>query len=259
MNRKLTALAGAVLLVAAAGESRAVEFTLGAGAAYAPDYEGSNDYQFAPLWLVRAANLYHPETYVQILGTGLSSNLLPHEHFRLGLAGLYKFDYDNVDDDSVQDVKGTDAALLVGPTLGYDFWTGPQHDLALELDALYDVANGNGALVTPKLRVKSLLQPGLIAEAKVFTTWASDDYMGNWYSINDRDAADSGLSSYNASEGLKDAGLVGSLTYLFTPRWSLTGTAGYSRLLQDAEDSPIVADRGDENQFLGGLLVNYRF
>jgi outer membrane protein len=259
MNRKLVALAGAVLLTAAAGESRAVEFTLGAGAAFAPDYEGSNDYEFAPLWLVKAANLYHPETYVQILGTSLSSNFLPDDHFRLGLAGLYKFDYDNVDDRRVQDVKSTDSALLLGPTLGYDFWAGPQNDLALEVDAIYDVAHGNGGLVTPKLRIKSLLRPGLIGEAKVSTTWASDDYMGNWYSINAGDAASSGLPRYNASQGMKDVGVSGSLTYLFTPNWSLTGIAGYSRLLGDAEDSPIVADRGDENQWVGGLLVNYRF
>jgi outer membrane scaffolding protein for murein synthesis (MipA/OmpV family) len=33
----------------------------------------------------------------------------------------------------------------------------------------------------------------------------------------------------------------------------------YARLLGDAEDSPIVDDVGDANQFFGGALINYRF
>jgi outer membrane scaffolding protein for murein synthesis (MipA/OmpV family) len=39
----------------------------------------------------------------------------------------------------------------------------------------------------------------------------------------------------------------------------LTGLAAYSRLLGDAEDSPIVDDRGSANQLLGGVLLNYTF
>ena len=41
--------------------------------------------------------------------------------------------------------------------------------------------------------------------------------------------------------------------------WSPTGIAGYTRMLGDAADSPIVDDAGDANQFRAGVLVNYTF
>ncbi|NJO34552.1 MAG: MipA/OmpV family protein [Rhodospirillales bacterium] len=236
-----------------------MDFTLGLGAAYGPDYEGSDDYAAAPLWNLRASDLYGPETYAQLLGTTFMSNLLPSPHWRLGVAGLYRFDYDDVDDDRVQDIKSTDAALLLGPTLGYDFQAGVETDLVLEVDALYDAAEGNGGVVTPRLRGKTELAPGLIGEARASTTWGSGDYMGNWFSVNSVDAARSTLDTFDADEGFKDILIGGSLTYRFAESWSLTGVAAYSRLLGDAADSPIIDDQGDANQFSAGALVNYRF
>ena len=260
MRSGITAAVLAVLTTTAAfGSARAVDLTLGLGAAYAPDYEGSEDYQAAPLWNLRLGDLYGEETFVQNIGTSLSSNLLPDEHWRLGVAGLYKPDYDNVDNNRVEDVKSTEQALLLGPTLGYDFVTGIARDFAVEVDALYDVANGNGGVVTPRLRGKTELAPGLIGEARLSTTWASGDYMGNFFSINSADAARSGLDTYDADEGIKDVTIGGSMTYRFTPHWSLTGIAAYSRLLGDAADSPIVDDEGNENQLFAGALINYRF
>ena len=37
------------------------------------------------------------------------------------------------------------------------------------------------------------------------------------------------------------------------------GILRYTRLVGDAEDSPVVDDEGDENQFFGGVLVKYSF
>ncbi|MFO1068424.1 MAG: MipA/OmpV family protein [Geminicoccaceae bacterium] len=254
----LTALALAAG-TALATPALAVELTLGAGAALAPDYEGSDDYVGVPLWNIRAGNLYGEDTFVQVLGTSLSSNFLPDAHWRLGAAGLYKFDYNNVDNRRVQDVKGTNAAMLLGPTVGYDFLPDREADLAVELDALYDVLNGKGGVVTPRVRGRTVLAPGLIGEARVSTTWGSADYMGNWFSINNRDSERSGLDSYDADEGFKDVAIGGSMTYRFAERWALVGFAAYSRLLGDAADSPIVDDEGDANQFVTGALVNYTF
>ena len=39
----------------------------------------------------------------------------------------------------------------------------------------------------------------------------------------------------------------------------LVGIVGDTRMLGDAEDSPIVDDAGDANQFRAALLVNYVF
>ena len=73
------------------------------------------------------------------------------------------------------------------------------------------------------------------------------------------DASRSGLDTYDAHSGFKNVGVSASLTYALTPHWSLTGLASYERLLGDAADSPVVDDRGSENQVVGAALVNYRF
>jgi outer membrane scaffolding protein for murein synthesis (MipA/OmpV family) len=234
-------------------------YTLGLGIAFAPDYEGSEDYQAVPLWNLRVGKLYHPDTFLQVLGPTLRSNLLPDDHWRLGVSGRYQPDYDNVDNSKVQDLKDTDAAGLFGVTAGYDFLAARGRDLAVELDAQYDALHGNGGVLTPRLRWQAPLNQQVVAGAAVSTTWGSEDYMGNRFSINAGEAARSGLDEYDADSGFKNAMVTGTVSYRLTEAWSLTGIAAYSRLFSQAADSPIVDDEGNENQFLGGLLVNYSF
>jgi outer membrane protein len=255
------ALAALGLLSTASGvpQALALDLTLGLGAGVAPDYEGSDDNVAVPLWNVRLGDLYDPETFVQVIGPQLRSNLLPHPHVRVGIAGRYVPDYDNVDNDQVQDIKSTDTALLLGPSLGYDFVAGRETDVLIQVDAIYDVANGNGGLVVPRGRVTWRPADPLTADISLSSSWASDDYMGNFFSVNNSDAARSGLDSYDADAGFKDVTLTASLTYRFAGSWSVTGTASAGRMLGDAADSPVVDDVGDENQLSAGALINYQF
>ena len=83
--------------------------------------------------------------------------------------------------------------------------------------------------------------------------------MSSYFGVSAGDAAQSGLDQFDADEGFKDVALSVSYTYAFGERWSVTGVSRYARLLDDAEDSPVVDDRGDANQFLAGLLANFTF
>ena len=51
----------------------------------------------------------------------------------------------------------------------------------------------------------------------------------------------------------------GGATYRLFERVSISALAIYTRLINDAADSPVVDDVGDENQFFAGALVNYTF
>ena len=236
-----------------------ISFTLVAGAGVAPDYEGSDDYEAVPFWNLRAGNLYHPETYVQVLGPRLLSNLLPHDHWRLGVAGQLIKERDDVEDDRVDELKSVDASVMLGLIAGYDFLAALQNDLVLEVEGRRDLANDNGFLGTIRGRYGSRFAERWRFDALVQMTWASEDYMSSYFGIDAGDAARSGLDQYNADEGFKDVGFGASLTYRFFENWSATGTGTYTRLLGDAEDSPVVDDRGDENQIFAGFLINYRF
>jgi outer membrane scaffolding protein for murein synthesis (MipA/OmpV family) len=128
------------------GPGGGMSLTLGLGAGIAAHYEGSDDYEAVPLWNLRAANLYHPETYIQVLGPRLLSNFLPDDHWRFGIAGQFIAERDDVEDDRVDELKSVDASAMLGLIAGYDFFATPQTDLALEVEGRQDVAGDNGFL-----------------------------------------------------------------------------------------------------------------
>jgi outer membrane protein len=238
---------------------RGMNFTLGAGAGAAPDYEGSDDYELVPLWNLRVANLYHPKTFVQVIGPRLRSNFLPSDHWRLGLVGQFIKERDDVENDQVDALEKVDPSVMLGVVGGYDFLADPQQDLALEVEARQDVANDNGFLATLRGTYGSRLTERWRFDASVGSTWASEDYMSSYFGIDAADAARSGLDQFSADEGLKDFSIAGALTYQLFERVSVSALANYTRLIEDAEDSPVVDDAGDENQFFAGALANYRF
>jgi MipA family protein len=251
--------AGTADTAADPGAGRGFSLTLGAGAGIAPDYEGSDDYVAVPLWNLRAGNLYHPETYVQVLGPRLTSNFLPSDHWRFGIAGQFIGERDDVEDDRVDDLESVDASVMLGLIAGYDVLATPQNDLVLEVEGRQDVANDNGFLGTIRGRYGSRLSERWRLDTLLSTTWASEDYMSSYFGIDASDAARSGLDQFNADEGFKDLTFGASLTWRFFGNWSATGTGTYTRLLGDAEDSPVVKDGGDEDQVFAAFLINYRF
>jgi|Tabmets5t2r1_1033131.scaffolds.fasta_scaffold00144_4 MipA family protein len=238
---------------------RGINVTLGAGAGAAPDYEGSDDYELVPLWNLRVANLYHPNTFVQVIGPRLRSNFLPSDHWRLGLSGQFIKERDDVENDQVDALEKVDPSVMLGVLAGYDFLADPRQHLMLEVDARQDVANDNGFLASVRALYGRPLTENWRFDALVGSTWASEDYMSSYFGIDAADAARSGLDQFSADEGFKDFNIGGALTYQLFERVSVSALANYTRLIDDAEDSPVVDDAGDENQLFAGALVNYRF
>ena len=62
-------------------------YTVGLGAVAVPDYEGSEDYEAAPLPVAR---IQKGHQYGNLFGTKLTSNLIPHPNFRLGPVVNYR-------------------------------------------------------------------------------------------------------------------------------------------------------------------------
>ena len=65
---------------------------------------------------------------------------------------------------------------------------------------LYDAKHGNGGVVTPRFRAASQLAEKVRGEGRISASWASGDCMGNWFSVNQRDAVRTGLDSYDAGD-----------------------------------------------------------
>ena len=245
-------------LAALSGPAAAADFTVGIGVGAAPDYEGSDDYQGVPTWLISADDLYHPDTHVTLAGPILRSNFVPHPNLRAGLSGQYIPERDDVEDDDVDEMESVDAAFLLGGIFGWDFFSSPEIEFAALLDLRYDVASDNGYLITPRLSYANRLSNRVSIGGELFSNYASEDYMDEYFGVSAADAARSGLDTFDADAGFKDVGLTASVNYRFAEKWSVSLLGGYARLLGDASDSPVVDDRGDANQLFLGFTLNYR-
>jgi outer membrane protein len=83
--------------------------------------------------------------------------------------------------------------------------------------------------------------------------------MEEYFGVDGSDAASSGLPRYDADGGFKDYGLGISANYKFTNTWGLIAGFNYHRMLGDAEDSPLVDDEGDKNQYKVSVAISYSF
>lgn len=235
--------------------------TLGAGAGVSADYEGSNNYRPVPLWSVRIQNLYAPHTFVQVRGLDLSSNLLPSKNFRLGLSGQYSPKRTQVADGSVDDLGRTEDGVLLGVMAGYGFGIGDETAVGLQINARYDVTDEVGGLVSGKAEVRRHLgtERKWKLVGSIETTYATHDYMENYFGIGAIQAARSDLSVFDADAGFKDVGVSTGFSYRFDHHWSLSTLFSYKRLIGDAADSPVTKNAGNEDQFSAGALIHFTF
>jgi len=235
------------------GPSEGWSYSLGLGAVAVPDYEGSENYEAAPMPVARVQKGYQ---YGQLFGLKLTSNLLSHPNFRAGLVADFLPERDDVENNQVDRLRTIDAALMLGGLVGYDLEL-QNGGLSFEVEWVHDVIDGNdGWLLTPEISYRSELSETWNLNLATSLTYASGDYMETYFSISSADSTRSGLSTFNASGGIKDVGVNLAVTYSFTENWTAGGLAGWKRLMNDAEDSP-VTKVGNENQYIAGLFVTY--
>ena len=263
----------AALMTASATASTALAFTadvpdsahkkaggfVGLAVGTSPDYEGSDDHET----LVAPFGEYRWESgrYISVGGTGnaeraarIEANLLPG-NWQLGPVLQYRMKRDGVDNFQVDNMRKVDAATELGAFLG---WSGDKFKLGTTYVAdVSDEHDGsvwyfNGDYDIP-------INDSFLMNIGAHMAWASDDYMESYFGVDSRNRGSSTLPDYRASSGIKDAGLSLLGHYKFNQSWGMLGLVSYTRMLNDAEDSPLVDDVGDKNQVKGFLAVTYSF
>lgn len=243
--------------------------TIGLGGAIGPDYSGSDDYRIIPGGIIRAQ-----VSGISIVNRGLrlyadvgpdisdkvSLNVGPIAGVRLNRTG-------SVADEIVDRLPDRDVAIELGGFAGVTVKqiTNPFDSLSFRLDAYHDVNGAHGdTIIAPNidfntpLSMKAFVGVGLSAE------FVGDDFASTYYGISPAEALlvpelgayelDGGFKSWSASllfgHSLEESILEG---------WSVFGAAIYTRLQGDFAASPLVADRGNPNQFFLAAGVGYTF
>lgn len=221
---------------------------VGAGAIYAPKFEGSDEFEIVPIPMISATF----GDRVTVDPGGLSIDVLAAKGFKLTAKGGYELGGGRDEDDSshLKGLGDIDAGAVVGTKLSYEW--GP-----MELYASIDktIGGSDGLLGQVGANV-SHNYDRFILSAGASATFADDNHMESYFGVTAAQSARSGLRQYEASAGLKRFDIEASVTYMATEHWVIRGQAGVGFLAGDAKDSPIVQN---DVQPSAMLMVGYKF
>ena len=229
----------------------------GVGTGIAPDYEGSDEFTFGVL---PAGQLTFGKRNLRLIGTTLSANLVDHEYLRFGPSLNYRFGRDDVEDDVVDRMADVDASIELGAFAGVEFLNGAnsRYRFSASVEFLQDVSGGHDGWVTDiSARYWRPLSKPLDIGIGIGLTFAGEDYMTSFFSVDAADSSATGLARFDADSGMKDFRIQPMGVFHFTKNWHLGFGFRYEMLLGDAADSPVVDVQGSKNQFLAGLGILY--
>lgn len=247
------------LTAAAVAEEPASDWDvrLAAGGLVKPDYEGSDDYEISPLPMVSIS--YRDRVFLK--GPKLGANLLalqgpgPGDYLRAGPLLNYRMGRDQDDNDALRGLGDVDGSIEAGGFVEYGI-----RGFVLGVTALQDFSDGHGGLtVAFQGGIQRRLTERWSVKAGVSSTWADDSYTKSFFGVDAGQALRSGYSQYSPEAGFKDVGLSVAMDYAVTANWSVSSRVGYTRLLGDVADSPIVDQEGSANAYEAGVFVGYRF
>ena len=256
------------LAEAAGGDS----ITIGAGGAYLPDYEGSNDYRFTPA--PGAIGSIHGFNFT-LAGNRLSIDLIPDRpgpglDLQFGPVGVVNFNRSSlksIDDPRIRALGKRDTAIELGGYVGVGktgVITSDYDRLSLSVSYRHDVSGSHDSgiwqpsinYLTPLSRKAAV---GLFASAE----HAGDGYADSYFTVLPTQVAASTLPAYRARGGWKNYTLGAlatvSLTGDLLHGFKLVGGGTYARLLNDFGDSPVTRIAGSRSQWLGVLGLAYTF
>ena len=218
-----------------------------------PDYVGSDDYSIGAIPLARYQ--FWGKRDVTLIGNTLNVNLLDSAGWRLGPSSMLRFGRSDVDDKVVDRVHEVDPSLDLGAFVGYIWRLGDDPRMLVGTSAwvLADVTGSHDGYTAGAnvFGAYPVLQ-WLTLAGGAATTYGSESYMRAYFGVTPADSQASGLATFQPDAGFRDVrGWLVALVHLST-RWTVGAGLGYSYLVDDAAESPIVSERGSRNQFLYG-------
>ena len=237
---------------------------VGGGIGFAPEYEGSNDYQPVPLI---SFEYTRPEFVVKSNGLGVEVDFEAAKSFDYGPLVRYNMGRDDVDDTVVNRLRDVDGTLEVGAFVGGGMplnrlgLAGSNANLIGRVEVAQDMLGSghDGFTAEVSAGVMKPLSSQTTLITSLSSTYASDDYMKSFFSIDANNAARSGLAQFDAESGFKSVTLSAVASHQVTSNWSVSGIGAVTRLLGDAADSPVTDTRGSDTQLFMGLSLGYTF
>ncbi|MES2986533.1 MAG: MipA/OmpV family protein [Pseudomonadota bacterium] len=255
--------------VASEGNSR---LTVGGGAAYYPDYEGSSHNRWSP---VPAANGTVAGMSFTVLANRASLDVIPDGtgpgwNFQLGPVAVLNQNRSNQDaikDLRVRRLGEIDTSVEVGAYAGIGYTgliTSDFDTLSLTVSYRKGVNGANRSGVwNPTITYTTPLSTKALVSIFTSAEIAEDRYARLYFGVTPTQSLASGLPAFRPQGGQKDITFGGFFTYALsgnlTKGLSIVVGGSYKKLVGDFADSPLVAIAGDRNQWTGaaGLALTF--
>ena len=223
-------------------------FTLGMGVVHAPEYEGSDEGKTRALPML---NYRNGRFFAGVLG-GVGYNFSNSPQVQFGPVMSYRLGRDASDSERLRGMGDIDGGADVG---GFVRWN--LRPFSLHATVKQGVSGDvKGTQVRVGAGYGMVLGPSdrLMFDASL--DWADSELMQTYYGVNAVQSANSGLSAYSASSGVRRYGVGAIWSHSFTQQWFSSVSVGVYRLGADAADSPITVKR---NVGLVSAGLGYRF
>ena len=202
------------------------------------------------------------------ISNGLGVNLIQTKNLNLGASLNY---YESRDEDDSGELKGFGDIESGAEFQVFSEYSLGNLSLAKKLDGIvslfgkfqHDITGSHGGWVlTGGMRHNIPVSRRMHLKMNYKVSWANEGYMETYFDVYPNQADTTSIVMYDAGAGIKDVSLGAGLTYDYDKHWILKGQISYSRLLGDAQDSPLVdpdGGQGRDNQLQMGTAVAYRF
>lgn len=240
--------------------------TVGAGAIFAPSFEGDDDYRLSALPNIQIA---YGERFFASVQSGVGYRLVNQPSLRAGpiLKVQFSREEDGKQPFAITGKNSTDLRGLgdvgtsaeLGGFVEYDIGS-----LKLGLEARQAVTGHDGLvadLSANRSGMAQIMGTNLIWSAGPRARFVDDNYRSAYFGVTSAQSTASGLSAFKATGGLHSVGISANLIMPLTAdrSWVAVLIAGFDRLQGDAAESPLVRKRGNANQAAVGLFVSRQF
>lgn len=243
-------------------EMENVPTVLGVAVGSLPDYRGSDDYTFgfAPMFRYTFAG---QERYVQLLANELTFNILDDEMFRFGPLLNYHFGRtDDVEDEQVKHMAELDDTVELGAFADV-VWTLSQdrrHRFILGAKLYQDVGDeSDGFRANVGARYWYPVAKPFDFNMSVGAIYQDDDYADHYFGVDADNVGTSALPFFTADGGLNEYYMVVGGIFYLNKNWLVSVGVRGSVIGGDPADSPLVDQRGDSTQWIGGIGIGYAF
>jgi MipA family protein len=239
-------------------------FRVGAGALYAPAFAGSKDYQVIAFPNLK---LEFKDLFFMSVKDGVGYNLIHADGWRIG--PIVKYEFERKEDGSspfrvggkkttaLTGLGNVDGTLECGGFVEYS-----DEPFIFKVEIRQGVNGHKGIIGEASINYAGAIKrsgPPIFYALGPRATFADSDYSNAYFGIDQTQSLNSGLNRYAAGGGLVSYGVGGFMSMPVYGPVSVSVFGGYDRLGSEVADSPLVSQRGSENQCAIGLSVIYKF